>query len=50
MGPGLKQVGLATNYQVLSDFQTWVCSFTMVLGRLDLNGLGPVLELLDQEG
>jgi trk system potassium uptake protein TrkH len=35
-GPGLNQVGPATNYQVLTDFQTWVCSFTMLLGRLEL--------------
>lgn len=36
MGPGLNQVGPATNYQVLTDFQCWVLSFTMVLGRLEL--------------
>jgi trk system potassium uptake protein TrkH len=35
-GPGLNQVGPATNYQVLNDFQTWVCSFTMLLGRLEI--------------
>lgn len=35
-GPGLNQVGPATTYAVLSDFQTWVCSFTMLLGRLEL--------------
>lgn len=35
-GPGLNQVGPAGNYSVLTDFQTWVCSFTMVLGRLEL--------------
>jgi trk system potassium uptake protein TrkH len=35
-GPGLNQVGPATNYGVLTDFQTWVCSFTMLLGRLEL--------------
>jgi trk/ktr system potassium uptake protein len=35
-GPGLNQVGPATNYGVLSDFQTWVCSFTMLLGRLEV--------------
>ncbi|MBZ0104760.1 MAG: TrkH family potassium uptake protein [Sulfuricella denitrificans] len=35
-GPGLNQVGPATNYAVLSDFQTWVCTFTMLLGRLEL--------------
>ena len=35
-GPGLGQVGPATTYQGLSDFQTWVCSITMLLGRLEL--------------
>jgi trk system potassium uptake protein len=35
-GPGLNQVGPATTYAVLTDFQTWVCSFTMLLGRLEL--------------
>jgi trk system potassium uptake protein TrkH len=36
MGPGLSQVGPASNYQGLSDFQTWVCTFAMILGRLEL--------------
>jgi trk system potassium uptake protein TrkH len=35
-GPGLNQVGPATNYQSLTDFQIWVLSFTMLLGRLEL--------------
>ena len=35
-GPGLGQVGPASNFQGLSDFQTWVCSITMLLGRLEL--------------
>jgi len=35
-GPGLGQVGPSSNYQSLSDFQTWVCSVTMLLGRLEL--------------
>jgi len=35
-GPGLGQVGPAGNYQGLSDFQTWVCTFAMLLGRLEL--------------
>jgi trk system potassium uptake protein TrkH len=35
-GPGLGQVGPSGNYQGLSDFQTWVCSLTMLLGRLEL--------------
>jgi trk system potassium uptake protein TrkH len=36
MGPGLGQVGPATTYAVLTDFQTWVCTIAMVLGRLEL--------------
>ncbi|MBP6764931.1 MAG: TrkH family potassium uptake protein, partial [Rubrivivax sp.] len=35
-GPGLGQVGPASNYQGLNDFQTWVCTLTMLLGRLEL--------------
>lgn len=35
-GPGLNKVGPATTYAILTDFQTWVCSFTMLLGRLEL--------------
>lgn len=35
-GPGLHKVGPATTYAVLSDFQTWVCTFAMLLGRLEL--------------
>jgi trk system potassium uptake protein len=35
-GPGLGQVGPANNFQGLSDFQTWVCSMAMLLGRLEL--------------
>jgi len=35
-GPGLNQVGPATTFEVLTDFQTWVCSFAMLLGRLEL--------------
>ena len=35
-GPGLGQVGPSGNYQGLSDFQTWVCTFSMLLGRLEL--------------
>jgi trk system potassium uptake protein TrkH len=35
-GPGLNQVGPATTFAVLSDFQTWVCTFAMLLGRLEL--------------
>jgi trk system potassium uptake protein TrkH len=36
MGPGLGQVGPSTTYAVLTDFQTWVCSFAMMLGRLEI--------------
>ena len=35
-GPGLGEVGPASNYQSLSDFQTWICSFLMLAGRLEL--------------
>jgi trk system potassium uptake protein TrkH len=35
-GPGLNQVGPASTYAVLSDFQTWVCTIAMLLGRLEL--------------
>lgn len=35
-GPGLDAVGPASNYQGLSDFQTWVLAFTMILGRLEI--------------
>jgi trk system potassium uptake protein TrkH len=35
-GPGLGQVGPATNYAVLSDFQTWICTLAMFLGRIEV--------------
>jgi trk system potassium uptake protein TrkH len=35
-GPGLGLVGPGSNYGVLSDFQTWVCSAAMLLGRLEV--------------
>jgi trk system potassium uptake protein TrkH len=35
-GPGLNEVGPATNYAVLTDFQTWICSFAMLIGRLEV--------------
>jgi trk system potassium uptake protein TrkH len=35
-GPGLGQVGPATNYAALSDLQTWVCILAMFLGRIEL--------------
>lgn len=42
-GPGLNRVGPATTFQVLNDFQTWVLTFAMVLGRLELMTLLVVL-------
>jgi len=36
MGPGLNVVGPAQNYQTLSDFQTWVLAWTMLIGRLEI--------------
>ena len=36
LGPGLGQVGPATNFALLDDFQTWLCSAAMLLGRLEL--------------
>jgi trk system potassium uptake protein TrkH len=35
-GPGLNLVGPATTYAVLTDFQTWVCTWAMLLGRLEI--------------
>ncbi len=35
-GPGLGVVGPAGNYGVLSDFQTWVCTVAMLIGRLEI--------------
>jgi trk system potassium uptake protein TrkH len=42
-GPGLGEVGPAHTYAVLNDFQTWVCTFAMLLGRLELFTLLVVL-------
>ena len=36
VGPGLGEVGPTANFAVLSDFQTWICTFAMMLGRLEL--------------
>ena len=36
LGPGLNQVGPATTYASFTNFQTWVCTFAMLLGRLEL--------------
>lgn len=42
-GPGLGLVGPSTTYAVLEDFQTWVCIFAMLLGRLEIFTLLVVL-------
>jgi trk system potassium uptake protein TrkH len=39
IGPGLGEVGPGVNYGGLTDFQTWVCTFGMLLGRLELLSL-----------
>ena len=36
IGPGLGTVGPASNYQGLTDFQTWVCAFGMLVGRMEI--------------
>ncbi|MEO8061568.1 MAG: potassium transporter TrkG [Pseudomonadota bacterium] len=36
MGPGLGTVGPSTNYASLTDFQSWVCTLAMILGRLEI--------------
>ena len=36
IGPGLGRVGPASNFGVLTDFQTWVCTLGMLMGRLEL--------------
>ena len=35
-GPGLGTVGPASNYSVLTDFQTWICTLAMLIGRLEI--------------
>ena len=35
MGPGMGAVGPASNFGVLTDFQLWVCTLAMLLGRLE---------------
>ncbi|MDK9724104.1 MAG: TrkH family potassium uptake protein [Sterolibacteriaceae bacterium MAG5] len=42
-GPGLNLVGPSSTYAVLSDFQTWLCAFAMLLGRLEIFTLLVVL-------
>jgi trk system potassium uptake protein TrkH len=36
LGPGLNQVGPATTFEVLNDFQIWVLAAAMLIGRLEL--------------
>lgn len=36
LGPGLGQVGPYSNFSVLTDFQLWLCTACMLLGRLEL--------------
>jgi len=36
IGPGLGEVGPASNYSWLTSFQTWVLTLAMLLGRLEL--------------
>jgi trk system potassium uptake protein TrkH len=35
-GPGLNVVGPGTNYGTLSDFQLWMCTVAMFLGRVEI--------------
>lgn len=35
-GPGLGRVGPSTNFASLTDFQTWICTLAMLLGRLEI--------------
>jgi trk system potassium uptake protein TrkH len=35
-GPGLGVIGPAGNYGVLTDFQTWICTIAMLVGRLEI--------------
>jgi trk system potassium uptake protein TrkH len=35
-GPGLRAVGPAQTYSSLNDFQTWVCTAAMMVGRLEI--------------
>ena len=42
-GPGLNLVGPSTTFAVLNDFQTWLCTFAMLLGRLEIFTLLVVL-------
>jgi len=35
-GPGLGVVGPASNFGVLTNFQTWICTIAMLVGRLEI--------------
>jgi len=39
LGPGLHQVGPASNFAGFNAFQLWICTATMLLGRLELFSL-----------
>ncbi len=36
IGPGLGGVGPSTTFAALNDFQTWLCTLAMLLGRLEM--------------
>jgi trk system potassium uptake protein len=36
LGPGLGAVGPSTTFQSLTDAQTWICTFAMLIGRLEI--------------
>jgi trk system potassium uptake protein TrkH len=36
VGPGLNGVGPSSTFAILSDSQTWICSFAMLIGRLEI--------------
>jgi trk system potassium uptake protein TrkH len=36
LGPGLGSIGPASSYAGLTDFQIWVCTLGMLLGRLEI--------------
>jgi trk/ktr system potassium uptake protein len=36
VGPGLGAVGPGSTYGALNDFQLWMCTLAMMLGRLEI--------------
>jgi trk system potassium uptake protein TrkH len=38
-GSGLGGVGPGHTYRMLSDFQAWICTVAMLLGRLEIFGV-----------